>query len=248
MMWDKVSLMEDFPVTFRTVKKKTGVLERFKVKPPMQDQVAHAMSTKADGSPGPIPWVISAIQSAGAEEVLVETQLTNMTGHAANRGQDTAGNLTMKVMSHILQALIHQALPRATITFVSGAATIPMCDAVVWEPGSTWASVTGVTPEPKGSSRNKHYKKTLAVRTTKYLWAVVDPDKTSPHHAAFLAARTTAGKLKQDDMADAMLQVWGHMRTARATPKRVVTAPSKRTKPRVDTEAAKALSMAAMKK
>lgn len=249
VLWAKVSLLEDFPVTFRTVKKKTGVLERYKVKPPMQEHVAHAMAPKADGTPGPIPWVIAAIRAAGAEEVLIETQLTNMSNHAANRGQDTAGNLTMKVMSHVLQALLHQALPRATVAFVSGAATIPLCDAVVWEPGSTWAAVLGVTPEPKGSSRNKHYKKMLAVRTAKYLWAVVDPGKASPHHAAFLAARTTTGKLKQDDMADALLQVWAHMRTAKPTnPKPAPKPPQKRTKPRIDTAPAEGMSMAAMKK
>lgn len=211
LWWSRVDLLEDMPVVMRTTQKKDGSIVRKKVKPPMNEQIEFAIR------PHRIPRVVEEFKKRGVQEVLIETQLTNLQSMggpfggrgAGGGGGNMAGNLLMKVLSHILQVLLRLAIPDVTITFVSGAGTIPLCDDIAWADGSTWESSAGKPRTPKGAPRKKPQKKRLAIDTMSYILGCVDPGGECPHHAAFRAQK------KKDDMADAMLQVWGYLRHAK---------------------------------
>lgn len=217
LWWNRVGLLDDMPIVVRTVKKKTGAIERKKVKPPMQEQIEYAIK------PQRIPAVVETFKRLGVEEIFIETQLANL--QSMTKG-NTAGNLLMKVLSHAIQILMRLSIPDVGITFVSGSGTIPLCEDISWEKGSTWERVVGKERRQRGTPLTKPQKKRLAIDTMSYILQVVDSDGKCPHHVTYKDQK------KRDDMADAMLQVWGYMRHQDKRPKNA----KKRKEPEVENE------------
>lgn len=220
LYWDRVNLGEGLPTKVKIVKKKDSSIHRQVIKPSLDVQVDYAIRKEK------IPAILQRFKDAGVTHVLIESQLTNMNrgggGPMAARQAAMAGNITMKVLSHVIQALIRQTLPDATITFVSGHSTLPLCEDVVWAPASRWTQVLGLEREPRGVPRTKQQKKAFAKNTVKYVLELIYGSAACPHHKGVDRTQLRKGypdvfsnyltSKKKDDLADSLLQVLGFLR------------------------------------
>ena len=220
LYWDRINLAEGLPTTVKTVKKKDSSLHRQVIKPSLDVQVDYAIREEK------IPAIIQRFRELGVTDVLIESQLTNMGkgggGPMATRQAAVAGNITMKVMSHVIQALLRKALPDASITFVSGHSTLPLCEDIMWAPTSKWTQILGLEREPRGTPRTKTQKKAFAKNAVKYVLELVYGSAASSrqkgtnrkeirkHYPEVLNNYLTSKK--KDDLADSMLQVLGFLR------------------------------------
>jgi hypothetical protein len=220
LYWERLNLVEGVPSTVKMVTKKTtSALHRKVIKAPIDVQVDFATR------PDRIPAVIERFKELGVTHVLIESQLTNL----GTRGGPSAmsGNILMKVLSHIIQVLVKLNLPDATITFVSGHSTIPLCEDIMWAPTSKWTQTLGLERVPRGTPRTKPRKKSLAKNVVKYALELiygsakasrkpgVDRSVQRKNYPSVFSSYLTSKK--KDDLADSLLQVLGFLRRAKLT-------------------------------
>lgn len=220
LYWERINLVEGVPTTVKMIKKKmSSALHRKIIKAPIDVQVDYA--TRKDR----IPAIIERFKELGVTHVLIESQLTNLGQKGGPHSM--SGNILMKVLSHVIQVLVRIFLPDATITFVSGHSTIPLCEDVMWAPTSKWTQVLGKERVPRGTPRTKPQKKQLAKYTVRYaLEEIYGPMAASrkpgvdrsvqrkgypPVFTPYLTSK------KKDDLADSLLQVLGFLKRQRLT-------------------------------
>lgn len=133
----------------------------------------------------------------GVELVLLETQLTNGSfgGYAKS-----AGNVTMKVLSHVIQTCI--LLEKAKyqwpvqVVFVSGSSTIPLCFDFLQK--GIWPNLY---PKPESKKMPKKDKKLMTVRVVQ-AWV---------NACGFYQSMYEKFDKKRDDAADALMQAVAYM-------------------------------------
>ena len=142
-----------------------------------------------------LPSLIDTLIELKPELVVIESQLTNGFFGSPQQQQFqmqhafSSGNITMKVFSHVIQALLCLKMSSTKIHFVNGAATIPLCERISATPEylEMWE------PEMCGLKRTKAEKKKFAVRSV--LSIVTDDER------GILMKHK-----KKDDLSDAFLQ------------------------------------------
>lgn len=188
LYWDRIDIFEGLDMS----KPKKGEKKK-KPQPKIETKVDYAMKK--------LPDLMDTMEKHRAECVVIETQLTN--GAFGNK-QMSSGNITMKVLSHVIQSLIIQRRVRSSdpwnteIAFVGGASTIPLCEDIQHQPHTLWPHEV----EMRGIPRTKPEKKKLAIKTVQAIMNACNPDEKTWF---------TRHK-KKDDLSDSLLQAMAYAR------------------------------------
>jgi len=120
--------------------------------------------------------------------IIIESQITN--SFYGEGKAISVGNITTKVFSHIIQALIIERT-KIPVRFVNGSATIPLCENIGNTPEyfTRWNKL-----EPRGIKRTKYKKKKLTIKACS-VFITKDEEILFEKHK------------KRDDLADALFQV-----------------------------------------
>ena len=187
LFWDRIDIFEGLDMS----RPKKG--EKKKPQPKIETKVEYAMKQ--------LPSLLDTMETHGASYVVIETQLTN--GAFGNK-QMSSGNITMKVLSHVIQSLIIERQVRknspwqTNTVFVSGASTIPLCEDIQHQTSTLWPHEV----EMKGIPRTKPEKKKLAIKT---MHAILDA--CEPAEKVWFTQHK-----KKDDLSDSFLQAMAYAR------------------------------------
>ena len=187
LFWDCIDIFEGLEMS----KPKRG--EKKKPQPKIEIKVEYAMQK--------LPFLLDTMEKHNVSVVVIETQLTN--GAFGNK-QLSSGNITMKVLSHVIQSLIIERQTRkerpwlTQIAFVGGASTIPLCEDIQHQPFTLWPHEI----EMRGIPRTKPEKKKLAIKTMHAILDACDP----PEKIWFTNHK------KKDDLSDSFLQAMAYAR------------------------------------
>jgi len=187
LFWDRIDIFEGLGMS----RPKKG--EKKKPQPKIETKVEYAMKK--------LPTLLDTMEKHKATHVVIETQLTN--GAFGNK-QMSSGNITMKVLSHVIQSLIIQRQVRdddpwqTKIAFVGGASTIPLCEDIQHQESTLWPHEV----EMRGIPRTKPEKKKLAIKTMQAILDACEPEEK---------IWFTKHK-KKDDLSDSFLQAMAYAR------------------------------------